>query len=190
MVHSSADRYKKYRITLDSADAISGDAGNAVYNLQGVGLGGTIKKGAVYVSWFWSAADSAGGHDKFIAPNSGQMLKVKCNSFPLTDVQYKYSSGNKTINELDTTIAVMPNNRGESAGHQFAYYNEDLNMESRGHEFENWNPSQGLRIEITNIDDSAVTPADLTPYNMEITVIEYLEEVNAPGSKVNSVSNF
>lgn len=187
MARMDTTPHKNYRFTLDSAEIISGTVLNGNYSLQGTGLGGTIKRGAVYVKYFNTVASTGG--TPFAKGTVGHMLKVKSNSFPVTDVQYKYSSGNKTINELDNTISIMKNNSGTTTGSTFAF--DNLNVaEADVHKFQNWNPSQGLNIQITAIDDSAITASHITPYNMELVVIEYLDDVNPPGSLVNSVSNF
>jgi len=187
MANIYSSPHKNYRFTLDSAELISGTVLNANYSLQGTGLGGTIKRGAVYVKYFNTVATTGG--TPFARGTVGHLLKVKSNSFPITDVQYKYSSGNKTINEVDNTITIMKNNSGTSNGSTFAF--DNLEMEIIGaHSFQNWNPSQGLNIQITAIDDSAITAGHITPYNMEVVVVEFLDDVNPPGSLVNSVSNF
>ncbi len=179
---------KNYRLTLDSAELISGTVLDGNYTLQGTGLGGTIKRGAVYVKYFNTVASTSG--TPFAKGKVGHLLKVKSNSFPITDVQYKYSSGNKTINEIENTIGIMKNNTGAADGSTFAFDNLDGHTDSVAHAFQNWNPSQGLNIQITAIDDSAITATHIIPYNMELVVVEFLDDVNAPGSLVNSVSNF
>ena len=186
MAHTHSEQHRNYRFVLDSAELISGAANDGQYTLQGIGLGGTIKRGGVYIKYFSSLVDTASA--PFARGTAGHLLKVKSRSFPLTDVQYKYAPGKKTINEADTTIAVMKNNSGQSDGTSFAFDNL-ASPDDEIHTFQNWNPSQGLHIEITNIDDSAVDPAHIANYNMEIVVQEYLEGTNSPGSKVNSIRN-
>ncbi len=179
---------KRYRFTLSSADLLSGTVNDGNYTMQGSGLGGTIKRGRVSVCFFqalsnWGARCEAGA--------AGYFLRIKSNSFPITDVQYQYD-GNNTINKLDSTIAVIDNRDGVSSGgsSQFAYGNYSGTPSYQAHEFQNWNPSQGLNIQIENSDGTAVTTADITPYIMDVVVEEYLEDRNEPGSKVSTVSNF
>ena len=182
---------KRYRFTLSSAELLSGTPANGTYTMQGTGLGGTIKRGRVSIPFFQALSNWAGRCEIGAV---GFFLRIKSNSFPITDVQYKYSTGNNTINELDATIAVIDNRDGVSTtgggASQFAYGNYSSTPEYVAHDFQNWNPSNGLNIQIVASDDSALTVADITPYVMDVLVEEYLEDRNAPGSMVNSVSNF
>ena len=180
---------KRYRFTLSSAELLSGTPANGTYTMQGTGLGGTIKRGRVSIPFFQALSNWAGRCEIGAV---GFFLRIKSNSFPITDVQYKYSTGNNTINELDQVIGIVDNRDGVSAGAatQFAYSNSSSTPSEAAHDFQNWNPSNGLNIQIVASDDSALTVADITPYIMDVIVEEYLEDRNAPGSMVNSVSNF
>lgn len=186
---------KRYRFTLSSADLISGTVNDGNYTMQGTGLGGTIKRGRVSVCFFQALSNWAGRCEIGAV---GFFLRIKSNSFPITDVQYTYDSaapvGANAINKIDSTIAVIDNRDGVNTtgggASQFAYGNYSGTPSYQAHEFQNWNPSQGLNIQIVNSDDTAVTAADITPYIMDVVVEEYLEDRNEPGSLVSSVSNF
>jgi hypothetical protein len=179
---------KRYRFTLSSADLLSGTVNDGIYTMQGSGLGGTIKRGRVSICFFQALSDWG---TRCALGSVGYFLRIKSNSFPITDVQYTYDGGN-TKDKIDSTIAVIDNRDGVSTGAatQFAYGNYSGTAEYQAHDFQNWNPSQGLNIQIVNSDDTAVTAADITPYLMDVVVEEYLEDRNAPGSLVSSVSNF
>ena len=179
---------KRYRFTLSSADLLSGTVNDGIYTMQGSGLGGTIKRGRVSICFFQSVSEWG---TRCARGSVGYFLRIKSNSFPITDVQMTYDGAN-TINKIDSTIAVIDNRDGVSSGAatQFAYGNYSGTPEYQAHEFQNWNPSQGLNIQIVNSDDTAVTAADITPYLMDVVVEEYLEDRNEPGSRVSTVSNF
>jgi hypothetical protein len=160
---------KIHRLILRSADKHTGSNIDCSYFTQGIGLGGTIKHGCVYVEAIYGEATT--GVAFFGAGADGSLLRVGSNSFPFTDTSLKFT-GNGTINEPDNTFDVVDNNVGVATGTQFAY---KCNFEPvNARKFDNFNTAQPLHIQLTCLNGTAIATANI-PYTMVLVIIEYPE---------------
>lgn len=166
---------KIHRILLKSSDLLNGSELDGYYTLQGIGLGGTIKHGCIYVDSFF--CDTVAGAARFARGASGSVVRIGSRTIPFTDPSVQYS-GNGTINALNDVFQVIPNNFGNSGGTTFAFV-ADYEPEN-ARKFENWNTAQPLNINIEALDGTALTEGDFTPSTIMLVVVQYPEPAGQP----------
>jgi len=154
---------------------MSGTDDNAHYVTNGFGLGGTIKRGVVYVSYLTST-----DQDSSYGPGGvAHFLKVKCPSIPFTGVQLRCDdsvTAPTPINVNDSTISVCANQSPEtSGGNQHFHFQaiQETRDGTHGTAFENFNTANPINIKITDISDDAVAIPD---YRLGLTFVEFLDD--------------
>jgi len=164
-------KYKLHTLHLKSASKLSGTDNDYFITTQGIGEGGTIRKGYVRVDYLHCTAT----HSNHYRPQDPSFnIKVKCPSIPFVDIALTSLDTNKTTNKIDMSIQIVNNNKGD--GNHFGFYNENTARDSNtGRYFENFNTAQPINIIYSDINDDALGNA-LTPHYLGLTFIEILEE--------------
>lgn len=172
---------KLHRLILSSANKIGGSVLDATYNTQGIGLGGTIKHGAIYIEALFSDSTAAAG-TPYIQGAAGSVLTVTSSTIPFTDTTLKYNAtAPLSINEPKGVIQIIRNNFGNAAGTSFSYVNpgDNYNVET-AFKFENWNTAGPLNIKLECLDGTALTAADFTDHQISLVIVEYPRESGMP----------
>ena len=170
---------KYYRVILPVAHRIQGGVLDAYFNIQGVGMGGTIKHGAVYIESLQSTKTAAAGNP-WLAGTSGNVLQISSRTLPMTDSTYQVNGVAGNI-EYNNTFQIIKNNSGSAAGDIFSYVNSGDNYHpDYAFKFENWNTSQPLNIVVECLDGTTITAADLDDYVLSLVIVEYPRPVGMP----------
>ena len=169
-----------YRLILPVTQRIQGGVLDAYFNIQGVGLGGTIKHGAIYIESLQSTKTAAGAATPWALGASGNVLKISSRTIPLTDPTYQVNGVAGNI-EYKNTFQIIKNNQGTATGTKFTYVNSGDNYHPEcAFKFSNWNTSQPLNIQIECLDGTAITAVDLDDYVISLVIVAFPRPVGMP----------